>query len=150
MLKHFGSLVLLGTVVLLAYPLRSEAAAQQVIMIKLQDGSGAQSITGMAMTIDPSTVRAGRVTLQAVNESKELVHEVLVVPAPRSGTQLLYDTEHDRVVERRAHPLGEIADLKPSMTGKLTLTLKPGTYLLLCNQPGHYKAGMSTALIVDK
>jgi len=34
--------------------------------------------------------------------------------------------------------------------GKLTLNLKAGTYLLLCNQPGHYKSGMSTKLVVEK
>jgi uncharacterized cupredoxin-like copper-binding protein len=30
------------------------------------------------------------------------------------------------------------------------LNLKAGTYLLLCNQPGHYKAGMSTKLVVER
>jgi uncharacterized cupredoxin-like copper-binding protein len=48
------------------------------------------------------------------------------------------------------HSLGEISELKPGARGKLTLNLKAGTYLLLCNQPGHYKAGMSTKLVVER
>jgi len=104
----------------------------------------------MVIKTDTPTVKAGRVTLQALNQSKELVHEVLVVAAPPAGRELPYDTKKDAVIERRVHSLGEIPDLKPGARGKLTLNLRPGTYLLLCNQPGHYKAGMSTSLVVQK
>ena len=48
------------------------------------------------------------------------------------------------------HSLGEITDLKPGAHGKLTLNLKPGSYLLICNEPGHYKAGMTAPLLVEK
>jgi uncharacterized cupredoxin-like copper-binding protein len=95
-------------------------------------------------------VKAGRVTLEAVNQSKNLVHEVLVVPALPQGRELPYDATKDTVVEKRVHSLGEISELKPGARGKLTLSLKPGKYLLFCNQPGHYKAGMSTTLVVEK
>jgi hypothetical protein len=47
------------------------------------------------------------------------------------------------VIEARIRSLGEIADLAPGKTGKLTVNLKAGTYLLICNQPGHYKDGMT-------
>jgi uncharacterized cupredoxin-like copper-binding protein len=54
----------------------------------------------------------------------------------------------NRVIEKRVHSLGEISDLAPGKTGKLTLNLKAGTYILFCNQPGHYKDGMVAKLIV--
>jgi Sulfocyanin (SoxE) domain len=38
--------------------------------------------------------------------------------------------------------------LKPETSGKLTLNLKPGPYLLMCNQPGHWHAGMWTKFTV--
>jgi uncharacterized cupredoxin-like copper-binding protein len=61
-----------------------------------------------------------------------------------------YDKTKNTVIEKRVHPLGEISDLKPGARGTLALNLKPGTYLLLCNEPGHYKSGMSTTLLVEK
>jgi len=134
----------------LLFSLAARAGPQQVVAITLQDPSGDSSVSGMVIKIDTPTVKAGRVTLQAVNQSKSLVHEVLVVPAPPVGRELPYDTKKDMVMEKGVHSLGEISDLKPGARGKLTLNLRPGTYLLLCNEPGHYKAGMSTSLVVEK
>jgi uncharacterized cupredoxin-like copper-binding protein len=37
--------------------------------------------------------------------------------------------------------VGKIAPFAPGQTRRLTLTLKAGRYVLLCNLPGHYKAG---------
>ena len=34
--------------------------------------------------------------------------------------------------------LGEVSELDPGKSGTLTLTIKPGKYLLVCNVPGHY------------
>jgi uncharacterized cupredoxin-like copper-binding protein len=44
--------------------------------------------------------------------------------------------------------LGEAGDIKPGQTKKVTLTLKPGKYVLLCNLAGHYKAGQYAAFTV--
>ena len=126
------------------------AATAQIVAVTLQDPSVDPSISGMVIKADTTKVKAGRVTLEAVNRSKDLVHEVLVVPAPSDGTELPYDTNTDTIIEKRVHSLGEISGLKPGARGKLTLNLKAGTYLLLCNQPGHYKSGMSTKLVVEK
>ena len=125
------------------------AAPAQIVAITLQDSSVEPSITGMAIKIAPAKVRAGRVTLEAVNQSKSLVHEVLVVPALPQPKELPYDAKTDTVVEKRIHSLGEISELEPGARGKLSLGLKPGKYLLFCNQPGHFKAGMSTTLVVE-
>ena len=40
--------------------------------------------------------------------------------------------------------------MQPGATKALTLDLKPGTYLLVCNLPGHYAAGMWTVLTVTR
>ena len=36
---------------------------------------------------------------------------------------------------------GKIPQFKPGVTKTLTLTLKPGHYVLLCNVPAHYQSG---------
>jgi uncharacterized cupredoxin-like copper-binding protein len=128
----------------------ARAATPKIVAITLQDPSVDPSISGMVMKAEPSRVKAGRVTLDAVNQSRNLVHEVLVVLALPEGKEFPYDAKKETLVEKRMHSLGEISELKPGARGRLTLNLKPGTYLLLCNQPGHYKSGMSTKLIVEK
>jgi hypothetical protein len=37
---------------------------------------------------------------------------------------------------------GETPDVEAGATGKTTLSLKPGKFVMICNLPGHYKAGM--------
>jgi uncharacterized cupredoxin-like copper-binding protein len=125
------------------------AAPAQIVAITLQDSSVEPSITGMVIKIAPAKVRAGRVILEAVNQSKSLVHEVLVVAALPQQQELPYDTKTDTVAEKSMHSLGEISELEPGARGKLALELKAGKYLLFCNQPGHFKAGMSTTLVVE-
>ena len=54
------------------------------------------------------------------------------------------------MIEKKIQHLGEISDLKPGAAGAITLSLKPGSYVLICNQSGHYKAGMVANLLVNK
>lgn len=140
----------LGLLVLVSLQLAAFAAAAavppQVVGIKLEDATVDPALAHMRIVLDRDTVKPGPVTLQAVNASKTLTHEVLVVRD--TGKSLPIDSKHERVVEKRIHSLGEISDLPPGKTGKLTLNLKPGTYLLFCNQPGHYQDGMQAKLTV--
>ena len=123
------------------------AAPAQSLGIKLQDSSTDPSIAHMRIVLDQGTIKPGRVTLHAENQSRSLVHEVII--ARGDGAQELpMDAKHVRVIESRVRRLGEIADLAPGKSGKLTLNLKPGSYVLFCNQPGHYQDGMFATLTV--
>ena len=82
--------------------------------------------------------------------TRTLVHEVIVVRPPANGAALPYDGAKGEVIEKRVKDLGEVSDLPPSQSGSLTVQLSPGTYLLICNQPNHYKAGMWTKLTVTR
>jgi uncharacterized cupredoxin-like copper-binding protein len=61
---------------------------------------------------------------------------------------LPYDEKQAEVIEKRITDLGEISDLPPGKSGSLSVRLKAGNYLLICNQPNHYKAGMWTKFTV--
>ena len=125
----------------------SPVSTPQLATIKLQDSSTDPAISHMRMTLDHDTLKPGRITFQAENQSRTLIHEVLI--ARDSGKVAFpFDAKADRVIESRVHPLGEISDLAPGKTGTLTLNLKPGKYVLFCNQPGHYKDGMLVKLTV--
>jgi uncharacterized cupredoxin-like copper-binding protein len=128
----------------------ASATAASVVNVKLQDPSTNAAASSMHIAVDHDSVRAGKVTFRAVNESKDQVHELIVVRVDSQQAALPYDDKKQEVVEKRIRHLGEVADLKPGRSGTLTLSMKPGSYLLICNQPGHYKAGMSTPFSVTK
>ena len=69
---------------------------------------------------------------------------------PANGAPLPYDDKEGRVIEKRIKALGEVSDIPPGKSGSLTVRLAPGNYLLICNQPNHYKEGMWTKLTVTK
>lgn len=82
------------------------------------------------------SVRAGRVTFVVRNVGK-LAHEFVVLRTTVAPSKLL-------VVGAKAKEMGRVGKIPPFPPGKtrrLTLTPKPGRYVLLCNVPGHYKAG---------
>jgi uncharacterized cupredoxin-like copper-binding protein len=125
-------------------------SAATVVNVKLQDPSTGAGANAMHIAVDRDSAPQGKVTFRTVNQSKDQVHELLVVRVDTAQAALPYDEKKQEVVEKRIRRLGEIGDLKPGRSGTLTLALKPGSYLLICNQPGHYKAGMSTPFSVSK
>jgi uncharacterized cupredoxin-like copper-binding protein len=129
-------------VFVLASCVASIARADTAVNIVLQDASSGDNLSGMKMTATPDSVKAGRIKINATNESQGLVHEVIVVASPPNVGKLPYDQKVGRVIEGRIKDLGEVSDLPPGKSGSLTLTLAPGNYLLICNQPNHYQAGM--------
>jgi uncharacterized cupredoxin-like copper-binding protein len=126
------------------------ALADGTVNVSLEDASEGGNLAGMKMTATPDTTKAGRVTIHATNKSSALVHEVIVVRPPANDVPLPYDAKQGEVIEKRIKDLGEVSDLSPGKSGSLTVRLTPGGYLLICNQPNHYKAGMWTRLTVTR
>lgn len=147
MLTRFlsGLLLLLASLVVCGHA----AAATAIVNALLQDPTTGSGIQSDRIVLDRRSVRAGEVTFHAVNQSKELVHELLVVRL-KPGQALPYDEKKAVVSEGRTHVLGEVDDLRPGVSGAVTLTLEPGSYMLICNQPGHYKSGMKTMFSVTR
>ncbi len=102
----------------------------------------------MGIKIDKTTVPAGKVTFNVKNDAKELQHEMLVAPVKDASAVLPYVDNENRADEEKSGDLGEVSELDPGKSGALTLDLKPGMYILFCNIPGHYAAGMWTTIVV--
>ena len=102
----------------------------------------------MAIKLDMAEVPAGKVTFDVTNDSKETIHEMLVSPLADMNAQLPFVEADNKVDEEKSGDLGEVSELDPGKSGSLTLELKPGLYVLYCNVPGHYGAGMWTILTV--
>jgi uncharacterized cupredoxin-like copper-binding protein len=111
-------------------------------------GQGMMGMGMMSIRIDKSTVKAGDIHFAANNWSRGLLHEMLVVAVDNPNAPLPYDYGTGEVPEKQVKVLGETSELEPNGSGGLDLKLAPGTYLLLCNLPGHYAAGMATPLTV--
>jgi len=106
------------------------------------------TLATMGITADLTEVPAGEVTFQVINDSKHMIHEMVVAPVGDASTALPYIVDEAKVDEDAAGHLGEVAELDVGQSGALTVTLKPGTYILYCNIPGHYAMGMWTLLTV--
>ena len=128
-------------------------AEDSTINIKLQDasmngGNMSGNMADMKMVLDHNVVHAGKVTLHATNESKSMIHEVIVMRD--TGGLLPYAEDAGKLVEKEItpKPLGEVSDLDPGKSGQKTFNLTPGNYLLICNQPQHFMRGMWARLKV--
>jgi uncharacterized cupredoxin-like copper-binding protein len=157
--KALGALVVAGSSLALALP----AAATSTIIVTLQNNpitSDLPNNLGMAMPgadmarammsviAVPNVVPAGEVTFKATNKSPDFTHEMIVIKLKAPHQQLPYVAADSKVNEDAAGHLGEVSELDPGKAGSLSLNLDPGTYMLLCNVPGHYMAGMWTTITV--
>jgi uncharacterized cupredoxin-like copper-binding protein len=109
---------------------------------------GDMSKATMGISATPDTIKPGMVTFEVLNSSKDQIHEMIVAPLADVTKPLPYLADENRVDEDEAHDLGEVAELDPGKSGALRIEIKPGTYILYCNVPGHYMAGMWTLFTV--
>ena len=102
----------------------------------------------MSMRLDQPSVKAGKVTFEVTNWSRSVLHEMIIVAVDNPSAPLPYDYAQARIPEEQVKVLGEAGDLQPNTSTTVELTLSAGSYLLICNLPGHYAAGMVAALNV--
>ena len=98
----------------------------------------------MSMTVDPGSVKHGKVKFIVKNTGSE-VHEFVVLRTDTAFDALPVN-DKDRVNEASA--VGEIGHLAAGKTKSKTMKLKAGDYVLVCNIAEHYGAGMRAAFTV--
>jgi len=89
------------------------------------------------------TVPAGKATFVIRNAGKKK-HNFVIISSERHHHLLQMKGQQ----ASEAGVRGEIEEFAAGRTKRLTLTLAPGKYVLLCNLPGHYKRGQFVALVV--
>ena len=105
------------------------------------------AVTVGEMSIHTAAVtRAGAVTF-TVNNTGTVTHELVVLRTDLAEDQLPANAAEPGKVSEDGS-LGESGDIAAGTSGDFTLTLAPGHYVLICNEPGHYTAGMHTTLTV--
>ena len=104
----------------------------------------------MGMRLSRKSAPAGVVTFKVTNVSKDTIHEMIVMYRQDPTKPLPYIDAENRVDEDRAGDKGEVSELDPGKSGTLTVPLKLGKYVLICNVPGHYGSGMWAEFDVTK
>jgi uncharacterized cupredoxin-like copper-binding protein len=104
----------------------------------------------MSIRTDAPAAKAGSVTFEVINWSRSLVHEMVVVAVDGPDAALPYDYTSHQIVEEQVKLLAETDELEPNAREALTLDLAPGSYLLICNIPGHYGLGMQEPFTVTE
>jgi uncharacterized cupredoxin-like copper-binding protein len=101
-----------------------------------------------SMSLSPTTVHAGSVLFRVANESTNTLHEFLVVRTDLDPSSFPLEDNGSKVDEKKLKGVKELGDLEPGTSGQLNMLMKHGRYVLFCNQPGHFKAGMVAILNV--
>jgi len=120
----------------------------------------AQGATGGALTIGMSdyafspsdtTTKAGTVKISTPNQG-QLPHELVLLKTDQSPNSLPTlsngEVDEEGLEAKGVESPGEIEDVNPGATKSASLKLTPGTYVMICNLPGHYKQGMYGTLTV--
>jgi len=102
------------------------------------------NVTEKEFTVKPSktSVKAGAVTFKVKNAGG-LDHSLAIVKTSLAASKL---PQKNGLVTLKA--LKQAGPFKPGKGGTLTLTLKPGTFVLYCNVAGHYQAGQYARFVV--
>jgi uncharacterized cupredoxin-like copper-binding protein len=123
----------------------SKSAAQNSGSTQPSTTPGRVAVTLSEFAVSPNirAVPAGSVTFSVTNSGK-VEHEFVVLrtsDAPGALPVKGGEASEDGIVD-------EIQSVQPGAAGSLTVDLTSGHYVLICNLPDHYAAGMYAGLTV--
>jgi len=127
------------------------AAAALALAVGSCGGSGGIGATEVdyKITLDESSAPAGDVTFDITNDAEQ-THEFVVFKTDLPEDQLPTnaDGDVDEEGEGVTH-IDEVEDITAGSTESLSVTLDAGSYVVLCNLPGHYRQGMHASFTVS-
>jgi uncharacterized cupredoxin-like copper-binding protein len=100
--------------------------------------------TSQTLTAVPATVKAGSVTFTLTNTGIKK-HEMVVLKTDDAFDGLAVGADN-KVSESAT--VGEVGETDIGKSGTVTLDLKAGKYILVCNIEKHYAQGMRAAFTV--
>jgi uncharacterized cupredoxin-like copper-binding protein len=90
-----------------------------------------------------TSLKAGKIEFKVRNKGKTS-HEFVVLDTRKKAAAL----GHGSRVPEAGH-VGETGNVAPGTSKTLVLNLRKGHYAVICNDPGHYMAGMHRDLYVS-
>lgn len=119
-----------------------------------EDGAGngnttiAATLTEFSIALDKKSAPTGKIVFNAKNDGA-VAHELVVVRTDLAQDKLPIDTTAGIVDESKLTSLGEIEEFDAKKSESGTFTLAPGKFVIFCNVPAHYQAGMHTDFTVN-
>ena len=119
------------------------------------EGTGMMHSGAMGLSADPATVPHGTVTFRVTNAGT-VNHELVILPLAASQVVGVRPLDPDATIDETGS-LGEASNsggegpgdgILPGASSRVTVTLAPGQYELVCNLMGHYVSGMYSKLTV--
>lgn len=131
-------------ITLLAYPSTTFGASRALAPAGHATAASARVVNAvlsdMHVAVDRTTISAGEVTFLVRNDGT-ITHELVVLKTDLPYDQLAPDIEEVGKIFEDIH-MGESEDVDPGAFTGFSATLPPGNYALVCNEAGHYMAGM--------
>ena len=104
------------------------------------------TITDSSLTLSPTSGEAGETTFEVSNSGGE-IHELEIFEGDAAPDQL--PIENGVANTDGLELIDEVEDIAPSTTAELSVDLEPGNYVIVCNLPGHYEAGLHSGFTVS-
>lgn len=113
------------------------------------DNSVGVTLHDFEVTLDASSTSAGSVSFDIHNDGPS-THEFVVFKTDLAADDLPLNADGDVDEEGEGvEHVDEVEDIEADADGSLTVDLDAAKYVLICNLPGHYKAGMHAELTVE-
>jgi uncharacterized cupredoxin-like copper-binding protein len=139
-----GVAMTLGSLICVLGP-AAQASAQEVLAAQLWNKpDGSQGLTLNSYQLKPDVV-----VFEVKNTSSNEDHELLLIKTDQPPSSLPKKADGTGVDESKLSDLRELGDLHPGQSKATAVPLTPGKYLVFCNEPGHFKAGMYAQITVS-
>lgn len=105
------------------------------------------ALSDFSIVLSANSVAKGSVTFNATNEGPS-VHELVILKTDLAPDALPVDAAKVDEAGPGVELIGEIEEFASGATEPGTFDLSAGSYVLVCNIPGHYPAGMTVGFTV--
>lgn len=112
-----------------------------------QGGTVNATLSDMKISLDRTSVPAGPVTF-VVKNTGAVEHELVVLQTDTAQDKIAMDMDEAGKMDETGN-VGETGDMNAGETKSFTVTLPAGHYVLICNEIGHYAAGMHLTFTVN-
>lgn len=112
-----------------------------------QGGIVNATVSDMKISVDRTSVPAGAVTF-VVKNTGAVVHELVVLQTDVAQDKIPMDMDEAGKMDETGN-VGETGDVDAGQSKTFTVTLPAGHYVLMCNEVGHYAAGMHMTFTVN-
>ena len=121
-------------------PTAGTPVAAGTVSVSLIDPDWAVEVTP-ASAADPTTF--------SISNNGSLVHNLRVIRTDLDPDSLPSDSSGFQVDEDQVNVVAFISELTSGESTELAVDLETGSYVLICNIPGHYDQGMRTGFTVE-